>query len=180
MRISQMTHKELSSIVRRWRCRAWGWVSLTLDGSQDDAGVVIGDDVGVTIFGLVHLQVGVFPGELLARIDRLTGGRDMHTQRRNQKSCERSWAITIRADCYHRKKRGRGRGRDWGGDFLKGKYMVSWKSACWPLSILTAAAHSTLSRSLIEQVHNDEEQYWWRQLPALPLERGPDTVASLK
>lgn len=64
-------------------------MSLTLDGSQDDAGVVVGDDVGVTIFGLVHLQVGVFPGELLAWINRLMGGTDrqnMHTQRRNQKS----------------------------------------------------------------------------------------------
>lgn len=48
-------------------------MSLTLDGSQDDAGVVVGDDVGVTIFGLVHLQVGVFPGELLAWIDGLMG-----------------------------------------------------------------------------------------------------------
>lgn len=59
-------------------------VSLTLDGSQDDAGVVVGDDVGVTIFGLVHLQVGMFPGELLARIDGLTGsrdGRNMHTHK---------------------------------------------------------------------------------------------------
>ncbi len=50
-----------------------GWVSLTLDGSQDNAGVVVGDDVGVSIFGLVHLQVGVFPGELLAWINRLMG-----------------------------------------------------------------------------------------------------------
>lgn len=47
---------------------------LTVDGGQDDAGVVVGDDVGVTIFGLVHLQVGMFPGELLAWIDRLMGG----------------------------------------------------------------------------------------------------------
>lgn len=51
--------------------RVWVWVSLTLDGSQDNAGVVVGDDVGVSIFGLVHLQVGVFPGELLAWINRL-------------------------------------------------------------------------------------------------------------
>lgn len=57
-------------------------VGLTLDGSQDDTGVVVGDDVGITIFGLVHLQVGVFPGELLPRIDRLMrvqGRRCMHT-----------------------------------------------------------------------------------------------------
>lgn len=60
------------------------WVGLTFDGSQDDTGVVVGDDVGVTIFGLVHLQVGVFPGELLARIDGLMrdrGGPDMHRER---------------------------------------------------------------------------------------------------
>lgn len=46
-------------------------VSLTLDGSQDDAGVVVGDDVGITILGFIHLQVGVLPGELLARINGL-------------------------------------------------------------------------------------------------------------
>lgn len=59
-------------------------MSLTLNGSQDDAGVVVGDDVGVTIFGLVHLQVGMLPGELLPRIDRLMRDRDrrnMHTQK---------------------------------------------------------------------------------------------------
>lgn len=64
-------------------------MSLTLDGSQDDAGVVVGDDVGVTIFGLVHLQVGVFPGELLAWIDRLKGGRDrqnMHTTKKKSEA----------------------------------------------------------------------------------------------
>lgn len=47
------------------------WPGLTVDGSQDDTGVVVGDDVGVTIFGLVYLQIGVFPGELLAGINRL-------------------------------------------------------------------------------------------------------------
>lgn len=59
-------------------------MGLTFDGSQDDTGVVVGDDVGVTIFGLVHLQVGVFPGELLARINGLMrdrGGPDMHRER---------------------------------------------------------------------------------------------------
>lgn len=61
-----------------------GWVGLTVDGRQDDTRVVVGDDVGVTIFGLVHLQVGVFPGELLARIDglmRARSGSDMHSER---------------------------------------------------------------------------------------------------
>lgn len=53
-------------------------MKLTFDGSQDHTRVVVGDDVGVTIFGLVHLQVGVLPGELLARINRLMGGRDSH------------------------------------------------------------------------------------------------------
>ena len=53
-------------------------VSLTLDGSQDDTGMVIGNDVGVTIFGFVHLQVGVLPGELLTWINGLMGSRDRH------------------------------------------------------------------------------------------------------
>lgn len=70
------------------------WVGLTFDGRQDDTGVVVGDDVGVTIFGLVHLQVGVFPGELLARIDGLMRARsvpDMHrvTERGRERDEER-------------------------------------------------------------------------------------------
>lgn len=71
------------------RAHIWGvCVGLTFDGSQYDTGVVIGDDVGVTIFGLVHLQVGVFPGELLARIDGLMrdrGGPDMHIKRERER-----------------------------------------------------------------------------------------------
>lgn len=56
--------------------------------------MVVGDDVGVTIFGLVHLQVGVFPGELLARIDGLMRARsvpDMHrvTERGRERDEER-------------------------------------------------------------------------------------------
>lgn len=65
---------------------------LTFDGSQDDTGVVVGDDVGVTVFGLVHLQVGVFPGELLARVDGLMRGRgepDMHGERGRWREKER-------------------------------------------------------------------------------------------
>lgn len=45
----------------------------TFDGLQDDAGVVVGDDVGVAVLGLVHLQVGVLPCELLARVNGLRG-----------------------------------------------------------------------------------------------------------
>lgn len=44
---------------------------LTFDGRQDDAGVIVGDDVGVAVLGFVDLQVGMFPGELLARINGL-------------------------------------------------------------------------------------------------------------
>lgn len=135
-----MICNELSSSPRWCVCGEWGRVSLTLDGSQDDAGVVVGDDVGVTIFGLVHLQVGVFPGELLAWINRLMGGTDrqnMHTQRRNQKS----WAITMQPECYHRKRRGR-RGRrgeiDWESDFPKGikrtRYHEDLLAACFKYS----------------------------------------------
>lgn len=43
----------------------------TFDGCQDYAGVVVGDDVGVSVLGFVDLQVGMLPGELLTRIDGL-------------------------------------------------------------------------------------------------------------
>lgn len=43
----------------------------TFDGQQDDARVVVGDHVGVAVFGLVHFQVGVLPGELLAGVNGL-------------------------------------------------------------------------------------------------------------
>ena len=33
--------------------------------------MVIGDDVSITVLGLVHLQVGVLPGELLTGVDGL-------------------------------------------------------------------------------------------------------------
>lgn len=45
----------------------------TFDGLEDDTRVVVGDDVGIAVFGLVHFQVGVLPCELLARIDGLRG-----------------------------------------------------------------------------------------------------------
>lgn len=47
----------------------------TFNGQQDDPRVVVGDDVGVAVLGLVHLQVGVLPGELLPRVDGLEGLR---------------------------------------------------------------------------------------------------------
>ena len=43
----------------------------SVDGLHDDAGVVVGDDVGIAIFYLVDLHVGVVPGELLAGLNRL-------------------------------------------------------------------------------------------------------------
>ena len=42
---------------------------LTFNGDQDDPRVVVRDDVSVAVLGLVDLQVGVLPGELLARIN---------------------------------------------------------------------------------------------------------------
>lgn len=45
----------------------------TFNGLEDDARVVVGDDVGVAVLGLVHFQVGMLPRELLARIDGLRG-----------------------------------------------------------------------------------------------------------
>ena len=47
-------------------------VCPTFNGSQDDSGVVVCYDVSVAVLGLVDLQVGVLPGELLPWIDRLT------------------------------------------------------------------------------------------------------------
>lgn len=43
----------------------------TFNGQQDDARVVVGNHVGVSVFGLVHFEVGVLPGELLARVNGL-------------------------------------------------------------------------------------------------------------
>lgn len=53
--------------------------------------MVVGDDVGVTIFGLVHLQVGMFPGELLAWIDRLTGEGRQAKHAHTKKKSEEPW-----------------------------------------------------------------------------------------
>lgn len=44
---------------------------LTIDGGQDDTRVVIRDHVCIAVFGLVHFQVGVLPGELLTRVNGL-------------------------------------------------------------------------------------------------------------
>lgn len=39
--------------------------------------MVVGDDIGIAVLGLIHFQVGVLPRKLLARVDGLweTGGR---------------------------------------------------------------------------------------------------------
>lgn len=52
---------------------------LTFNRSQNDTGVVIGDDVGVTVLGFVDLQVGVLPGELLSWIDGLQEEKERKT-----------------------------------------------------------------------------------------------------
>jgi len=46
-------------------------VSLTLDGSQDDTGMVIGNDVGIAVLWFIDLQVGVLPRELLTGVNGL-------------------------------------------------------------------------------------------------------------
>ena len=33
--------------------------------------MVVGDDIGIAVLGLVHFQVGVLPRKLLARVDGL-------------------------------------------------------------------------------------------------------------
>lgn len=67
--------------VAKWRhgvcvlSLAWGradgaWAA-TFNGLEDDARVVVRDDVGIAVLGFVHFQVGMFPRELLARINGL-------------------------------------------------------------------------------------------------------------
>lgn len=48
---------------------------LTFNWGQNDPGVVIRYHVSVAVFGLVHFQVGVLPGELLTGVDGLGGER---------------------------------------------------------------------------------------------------------
>lgn len=55
---------------RERRDGAW---AATFNGLEDDAGVVVRDDVGIAVLGFVHFQVGMFPRELLARINGLQG-----------------------------------------------------------------------------------------------------------
>lgn len=46
---------------------------LTIDGGKDDSRMVVGNDICVAVFGLVHLQVGILPCELLSRVNGLPG-----------------------------------------------------------------------------------------------------------
>lgn len=63
--------------------------TLTIYGRQHDSGVIVGDDVSVAVFGLVHLHVGVLPGELLARIDGLESEqRKKNKKRERETDCE--------------------------------------------------------------------------------------------
>lgn len=49
------------------RARPW----LTIDGGKDDTRVVVGNDICVAVLGLVYLQVGILPRELLSRVNGL-------------------------------------------------------------------------------------------------------------
>lgn len=51
---------------------------LTINGGQHDSGVIVSDDVCIAVLGLVDLQVGVFPGELLAGVNRLQNRKTKH------------------------------------------------------------------------------------------------------
>lgn len=60
--------------------------TLTINRGEDHSGVVIGDNVCIAILWLVDLHVGVFPGKLLARINRLRGqGGERINKRKVQK-----------------------------------------------------------------------------------------------
>lgn len=62
----------------------------TFNGQQDDARVVVGDHVGVTVLGLVHFEVGVLPGELLARVNGLeeSGKKTRESEKSSKSSSE--------------------------------------------------------------------------------------------
>ena len=47
--------------------------------------MVVGNHICVTVFGLVHFEVGVLPGELLARVNGLVewGKKTEESERRN-------------------------------------------------------------------------------------------------
>lgn len=55
------------NVVSVYVVRAWD----TVQRPQNHARVVVGDDICITILRLVGVQVGILPGELVTRIDRL-------------------------------------------------------------------------------------------------------------
>lgn len=61
----------LSSLNTDSPIRICKHLTLTVYGSQDDPGVVVGYDVSVAVFGLVDFQVGMLPGELLTGVNGL-------------------------------------------------------------------------------------------------------------
>lgn len=46
---------------------------VTFNSRQEDSGMVIGDDISISVLWFVDLQVRMLPSELLARIDGLQG-----------------------------------------------------------------------------------------------------------
>ena len=67
---------------------------LTVYRREDDPRVVVGDDVCIAVLWLVYLQVRVFPGKLLARVDGL---RDREREREREK--ERQYEMHIFSTC---------------------------------------------------------------------------------
>lgn len=68
-------------IATRTSSRRCHLTFLTFNWSQNDPGVVVRYHVGVAVFGLVHFQVGVLPGELLTGVDGLGGERQQTATR---------------------------------------------------------------------------------------------------
>lgn len=64
----------------------------TVGRLKDDAGMIVGNDIRVPILWLIAVHVGMIPGELLARFDRLkrNGSRNFPASEetpRNRDSC---------------------------------------------------------------------------------------------
>lgn len=65
---------------------------FTLDAGEYNPGVIIGDDISVAVLWFVDLQVGVFPCELLSRVDGLQDAKDeVRTTRQQTEDTEQTF-----------------------------------------------------------------------------------------
>lgn len=66
-------------------------MGLTLNAGEYNSGVIIGNDVSIAVLWFVDLQVGVFPRELLTRVDGLKDTSQGQTKEQKSKLISRSF-----------------------------------------------------------------------------------------